>query len=88
MARASLYDFKKDGILEAIKRLTDSDPKGRPPSLRQVADVTDTPVATLHAYVTRLRSEGLVEWSERHHRSLRLVSLPPGSILSGPVQTP
>jgi SOS-response transcriptional repressor LexA len=74
LARASLYDFKKDGIVVAIERLTEQ--HGRAPSLREIAEVTDTSVATLHSYLTRLRMEGLVSWAERHHRSLQVVTQP------------
>lgn len=86
MARQSLYDFKKDGILDAIQRLTRS--HGRAPSLREVADIADVSVATLHSYLKKLRTEGLVEWSERHHRSLQVVSPQVGSTPSSSAPTP
>lgn len=86
MARQSLYDYKKDGIVQAIAELTQS--HGRAPSLREVADVTETSVATLHSYLTRLRTEGIVSWSERHHRSLQVVLPPHGSSPNGSAPTP
>jgi DNA-binding IclR family transcriptional regulator len=69
MGRASLYEFKRDGILEVIRRLSAS---GRAPSLREVASVADVSVATLHSYLKRMADEGLVEWHSKSHRSLRL----------------
>lgn len=74
MARASLYEFKRDGILEAIVSITSA--TGRAPSMREVADVADVSVATLHSYLQQMRQEGLVEWRERSHRSLRVLKKP------------
>lgn len=69
MGRQSLYHYKRDGIVEAITRLSTD---GRSPSLREVADVADVSVATLHSYLSKMRDEGLVEWNEKSHRSLRI----------------
>ena len=70
MARQSLYGYKKDGILLAIETLAQAG--GRAPSLREVADVADVSVATLHSYLVKMQVEGLVEWNEKSHRSLRV----------------
>lgn len=70
MARASLYEFKRDGILQAIESLTGA--TGRSPSMREIAEISDVSVATLHSYLGRMREEGLIEWSPRSHRSLRV----------------
>lgn len=86
MARQSLYDYKKEGVLDAVLTLTEVN--GRAPSLREIASVADCSVATLHSYLQRMRSEGLVEWSERSHRSLRVVSRPGGSTRNGHVSVP
>lgn len=78
MARQSLYEYKRDGILQAIESLTAA--KGRAPSLREIADVADVSVATLHSYLRRMQTEGVVTWEEKHHRSLKVVgSNPNGS---------
>lgn len=78
MARQSLYEYKRDGILEAIQSLTSA--RGRAPSLREIADVADVSVATLHSYLRRMQEEGVVTWESRHHRSLKVVgSNPSGS---------
>lgn len=71
MARQSLYELKKDGITHAIRVLTTA--QGRSPSLREVAAAADISVATLHSYLQKMRREGLVKWSERHHRSLAVL---------------
>lgn len=69
MGRLSLYEFKRDGIVEAIARLSAD---GRSPSLREIANVADVSVATLHSYLRKMADEGLVEWNPKSHRSLRI----------------
>lgn len=71
MPRQSLYMFKRDGILDAIDTLTVAG--GKAPSIREIADVADVSIATLHSYLQRMKEEGLISWTERHHRSLRLL---------------
>lgn len=71
MARQSLYSYKRDGILQAIETLSRA--HGRAPSLREIAEVADVSVATLHSYLRRMQAEGVVTWAEKHHRSLRVV---------------
>lgn len=71
MARQSLYEFKRDGILQAIETLSTA--KGRAPSLREIAEVADVSVATLHSYLLKMQNEGLVQWDKKHHRSLKVV---------------
>lgn len=70
MPRQSLYLFKRDGIIDAVQTLTDA--TGKPPSLREIASVADVSVATLHSYLKKMRQEGVIEWNERHHRSLKV----------------
>ena len=72
MPRISQYEFKRDDILSTISALTSE--SGRSPSMREVADVVDVSIATLHSYLNQMREEGLVEWQNRSHRSLRVVS--------------
>lgn len=87
MARQSLYQYKRDGILQAIESLTSS--SGRAPSLREIADVADVSVATLHAYLKRMQEEGVVAWDSNKHRSLKVVgSNPHGSGLGMSVPSP
>lgn len=71
MPRHSLYLFKRDGILEVIETLTNA--SGKAPSIREIAEVADVSIATLHLYLTKMKEEGLISWTERHHRSLRVV---------------
>lgn len=70
MPRQSLYLFKRDGILDAIRTITNA--TGQSPSVREIAEVADVSVATLHAYLQRMREEGVITWTEKHHRSLQL----------------
>lgn len=70
MGRQSLYEYKREGILEAISRLSTN---GRAPSLREVAEVADVSIGTLHSYLKRMKAEGAIEWHQRSHRSLRVV---------------
>lgn len=70
MPRQSLYQFKRDGILDAISKLTAA--TGKTPSIREIAEVADVSIATLHLYLTKMKEEGLISWTERHHRSLRV----------------
>lgn len=72
MPRVSQYEFKRDDILATIQALTSE--SGRSPSMREVADVVDVSIATLHSYLNQMREEGLVEWQNRSHRSLRVTS--------------
>lgn len=72
MARPSLYKLNRDGVLVAISRL--SQRMGKPPTLRELSDVTGLPVSTLHSYVNRMHDEGLVTWQPRSHRSVRLTA--------------
>lgn len=74
MPRQSLYHFKRDGILEAVSTLTDAN-KGKAPSIREIAEVADVSIATLHSYLVKMKNEGVIEWTERHHRSLKVLPL-------------
>lgn len=71
MPRHSLYTYKRDGILDAIRRLSVA--TGKAPTIREIAEVADVSIATLHLYLGKMRDEGLITWTERHHRSLRLL---------------
>lgn len=72
MGRQSLYDVRRDSIIMAIKRL--SDRYGKPPTLREVSELCDVSVATLHTYMPQLAEEGLITWQPRSHRSVRLTA--------------
>lgn len=85
MGRQSKYEHYKQPVLDAIADLTRKE--GKPPSLREVAKATDVSVATLHSYIQRLRDDGLIEWRQRGHRSLRVKQPHDASPVSaGPVQ--
>jgi predicted transcriptional regulator len=84
VARQSLYEYKRDGILSAVATLTEA--QGKAPSLREIASVADVSVATLHSYLLKMKEEGVVQWTEKHHRSLRVQT--PGSTLVGSGRTP
>lgn len=84
MGRQSLYDYKREGILTAVKTLTDA--FGKAPSLREVADVADISVATLHSYLLKMRSEGVVTWTEKNHRSLKVTAPGPARPGVGPTR--
>lgn len=72
MGRRSLYEIRKDSVIYAIKQLTDQ--RGAPPSLRDVAEVTDISVSTLHHYLPRMADEGLLTWQPKSHRTVRLTT--------------
>lgn len=72
MARPSLYEYRKDAVMDTIDTLARA-LGNTPPSLREVAAVVGVSVATLHNYLTMMETEGLVEWQPGHHRSLRTV---------------
>lgn len=79
MARASRYDKVRENILGLLKEAEER--HGRPPSVRELASATGVSGSTMHSYLHRLKSEGVVEWEPRQHRSLRRR---PGSLPSGP----
>lgn len=66
--RVSRYPESREAILDAIDAHTEL----AGPSLREVCAVVGLPVGTLHDYLCRLAEEGLVEWTPRRFRSLRL----------------
>lgn len=72
MPRQSLYMYKRDGILDAISTLSAT--TGKAPSIREIAEVSDVSIATLHSYLTKMKDEGVITWTERHHRSLKVSS--------------
>lgn len=78
MPRQSLYMYKRDGILDAIETLTAA--TGKAPSIREIAQVADVSIATLHSYLTKMKDEGVISWTERHHRSLKVIPVGIGSI--------
>lgn len=80
MARQSLYPYKRDGILQAIETLSHA--HGRAPSLREIAEVADVSIATLHSYLRRMQVEGVVQWQEKHHRSLQVITPTPVPVVN------
>jgi len=76
MARASLYAAHRDQVLRCIDTSVKS--HARPPSVRELAEECGVGVATMHSYLQKLAEEGVVEWRQGRHRSLRLT--PEGSL--------
>lgn len=72
MPRQSLYPYRRDGIIDAIKTLT-SVRGGQAPTIREIAEVTEIGPGTLHSYLRMMRGEGLVTWKARRHRGLRVI---------------
>lgn len=70
MARPSRYSELRRSVLIAIKGLSKTE--GKPPTLRELSEVTGVSVSTMHSYVQRLHDEGMVTWQPRSHRSIRL----------------
>lgn len=70
MARVSLYGAHRDQILRCIDRSMKT--HARPPSIRELAEECEVGVATLHSYLQKMAEEGVVEWRQGRHRSLRL----------------
>lgn len=75
MARASRYQAVKGEILAQIAKTEASHAK--PPAVRDLAEVHEVSVSTMHSFLTKMNGEGLIEWKPGRHRSLRLT--PQGS---------
>ena len=83
MGRKSYYEEHRVAVLRAVEQCERA--HGRPPTVRELATSQLVGVATMHEYLKRLSTEGLIQWSPKTHRSLRLT--PQGSLLlSPPVQ--
>lgn len=70
MPRKSHYPEHRKTVLVAIGQAEKA--HGRAPSIRELADLCGVGVATVHLYIKNLADEGLVEWKQESHRSLRL----------------
>lgn len=70
MGRRSQYPKRRMSVLRAIDDLTKSN--GRSPSVRELSDCTEVPLGTLHEYLHKLESEGVLQWRRKGHRSLML----------------
>jgi DNA-binding transcriptional regulator YhcF (GntR family) len=70
MARASLYVSHRTQVLVAIDHSIKS--HARPPSVRELAEECGVGVATMHSYLQKMAEEGVVEWRQGRHRSLRV----------------
>jgi DNA-binding IclR family transcriptional regulator len=71
MARTSKYEDHKAQVLELV--IEAEDRHAKPPSIRALAEAVGVGVATMHSYLSRLSEEGAVEWTPKHHRSLRSI---------------
>lgn len=72
MARTSKYQDHRDGVLLTIHKASRS--HGKAPTVRDLADRFDVGVATMHSYLQKLATEGVVEWRPGRHRSLTLTA--------------
>lgn len=70
MGRASQYEAHRNRIISMISESSVS--HGRPPTVRDLAEACGVGVATIHSYLQRLSEEGVVEWSPKSHRTLRV----------------
>jgi Mn-dependent DtxR family transcriptional regulator len=68
MGRKSGYPSNRKALLALIANTG----HGRSPSVRWIADELDVGVATAHSYLELLADEGMIEWTPRQHRSIRL----------------
>lgn len=73
MARASQYAENRDKILKSVNDAAVE--HGKAPSVRDLAESYGVGVATMHSYLEKLAEEGMVEWRQGRHRSLRLTPL-------------
>lgn len=69
MPRESHFTARKVEVLDLIH--VASIRHARPPSVRELAEHFNVSSATMHSWLTRLSNEGLVEWQQGRHRSLR-----------------
>ena len=70
MARASKFDDSKDDVLQMIEAAGRRHSKV--PTVRELADSFYVAPATMHAWLSKLAEEGLIQWEAGRHRSLRL----------------
>lgn len=73
MARTSRYARTRDEILESLRKAEAA--HSQPPTVRDLAEANSVGVATMHSYLQKLAEEGMVEWRQGRHRSLRLTQL-------------
>jgi DNA-binding transcriptional regulator YhcF (GntR family) len=73
MARVSLYGAHREDILRCIHQSMLAHSKA--PSVRELAEKCEVGVATMHAYLKMMAEEGVLEWRQGRHRSLRLTPL-------------
>lgn len=71
MPRESHYVARKHEVLELIQEAAER--HSRPPSVRELAEHFRVSSATMHSWLRRLSDEGLVEWEQGRHRSLRCI---------------
>lgn len=70
MARPSKYPEHRDRILTLVNNAAAR--HSRPPSMRTIAQDLGVGVATVHSYLARLASEGLIETPANRHRAVVL----------------
>lgn len=73
MARKSLYGQHRMAILAMLQEAERS--HGQSPSIAELAASRGVGLATMHDYLKRLSTEGMVQWRLQTQRSLRLTPL-------------
>lgn len=70
MARPSEYPQYRRVILRIVEWTWKE--QGRAPTLRDLSDATGISLGTAQKYIKRLHEEGLVQWTPKKHRSIKL----------------
>ena len=70
MARPSLFPQYHSTILREIAKA--SEERRRAPSIRDLADVCNVSVSTMHDYLARIVERGELDWRPRSHRAVKL----------------
>lgn len=70
MARPSKYPQYRRVILRIVEWTWKE--QGRAPTLRDLSDATGISLGTAQKYVKRLNEEGLLHWTPKRHRSIKL----------------
>lgn len=70
MARVSQYGDKREELLSMIAEAMIA--HGKAPSIRDLATRLNVGVGTIHSYLVKLAEEGVIEWKQGKHRSLKV----------------
>lgn len=72
MARPSLFPQFHGTILREIAKAHEE--HRRAPSVRDLADVCNVSVSTMHDYLARIVERGELDWRPRAHRAVKLTA--------------